>query len=381
MSDIFEAIVIDTDQFYKTGTIKVKVFSLNVDKPNDLTEPYVSDMYGKFDEYGCLDARVFSPMAGGENYGIFYLPQVNSKGLVATVNDDRYNLIWMGSFFDVIEKQQGSDGQETVTINAPQDNAADDVSNLVDKGKDKRIKKTNEQIIIRTKSTNNYTQDETGTKTYAKENMDWDTVHTDNLIVIDNKKIEITRTAGGYNNEGELRKYQKFVIGTEGDKDVTKIEFVDKLREIDSHFKLENGNIKATLKKEVDGKKLAEDFLLGINDKGNPSFSISINDEINKNTASIRADSTNLLLSYKRDKVATYITQDEEAIVLMTGNSQIAVNDKEVTISSEKIRLSATNSIVLGGNNRRIVTTSSDGPASIITQDGAILYFEKNLRA
>lgn len=371
MTSIYEAIVIDNKQFYIDGYIYVKVENLNLDIPKDLTDDFKPDMFKKPDDFGCLKARVFSPMAGGKNYGVFYLPQVNSRGLVATINDDRLELIWLGSFFEMIDKQFDEKGNEKLTINAPQDNLELDGNNtsLIVDGENLSKNMSQEAIVIRTKKTSNESKDE----------MDWDKIHTSNLIVIDGDRIEINRAiTGGYDSKGNLDKYQKFLLGEEDGKIVTKIEYVDKTGNINSSFKIEDGSLKTELVKGESGSALKQSLVLGIvND--NPVFAASIKDELNDISTSLKTSNEELVLSYNKGDKATYYVQNEDTIKLTSPEAAISIKKDEVALDGKTIRISA-KTLLLGSGNQKIVTTDSSLPGAQLT-DGAFLYFRSDKKA
>ncbi len=370
MTDIYEAIVIDNKQFYEDGRIYVKVKNYNLDMPDDMSKNYNKELYKDFQESGCLKAKIFSPLAGGKNYGIFYLPQVNSKGLVATMNNDPLNLIWLGSFFDVIDVVIGEDGIEKKTINAPQDNIELDGENssLIEDGQIRTTTLSEQAIVIRTKGTSNS----------SAEEMDWDKVHTDNLIVIDKDRIEITRAFGGFDTDGNLDKKQKIFIGQENGKVITNIEYTDTINEVSSKFKIEDGLLKAELAKGKTDSLVRESLVLGVVEK-TPLFSASIVDELNKISTSLKTNNEELVLSFIKDDKSTYYVQDEKIIKLTSPSAAVSIKEKEVAVDAETVRISATK-LYLGNSNQKIVTTDSTLDSAQLP-DGAMLYFRDDKRA
>jgi len=366
MAELFEAIVIDIQQFYIDGYIYVKVKNYNIDKPNDLIDNYSAD-YFKPDNLvnsGCLKAKVFTPIGGGKNYGMFYLPQVNSKGIVSTLNGNMENLIWLGSFFDVTEKALDQTNTFKYTVNAPQDdiNRDDENSDLITQGERLSSKMSDQAIILRTKSTDNKSVD----------GLDWGNRHTNNLIVIDNDRVEINRTTGGYNASGELDKYQKVFIGENDGKTITNIEYVDKIKNIESSFKIEEGNLIISTTKTVDGEKVVTNLVFGIYDN-ETIFSANINDEIKKIKTSIKIASESVVFSSEKDGESSYYLQDNKNIKLTTKEASVAIKEDSISLEAKKVRI-ASEMLFLGNGDQKLVTTDSQNSGGKLA-DGSILYF------
>lgn len=366
MTNFYKAIVIDNKQFYIDGTIFVKIEMFNLDKPNDLSSPYNAEIFTKQESYGCLKAKVFSPMAGGRNYGIFYLPQINSKGIVANFAADPMDFIWLGSFFEVVDIVR-ENGETKYTINAPNNDIKVDDRDLISGGIKNSPDISEEAIIIRTKSTDSSTE----------EGLRWEELHTNNLIVIDKNKIEITRATGGFDEEGNLDKYQKFIIDEEDGKAVTKIEYIDSIKQINSSFKIEDGAIKSEYKKTIADKTITENFTLGLDNSDNPIFAVSIADEVNNISTSFKTNATDLVMSYVKDDKATFYLQDSSMVKITTNNATVSIKEEEIALDAKTVRIAATSQLILGNGNQYLVTT--DSPLSgVKTQDGAILYFRKD---
>jgi len=96
---IYKAIVTDNSSFYNTGKIRVRIQKFyNQELSWDMSVSYNQNDFNK-DLLNDVDALVHTPIGGGNNYGLFALPQINSVGLVQFLSGDINIPIWMGSFF------------------------------------------------------------------------------------------------------------------------------------------------------------------------------------------------------------------------------------------------------------------------------------------
>ena len=117
----FEALVIDTDTFFERGTIVVRIPAVFFKTMQwDLTENYPDFMNDGFDgekhSYD-FEAYVYSPYGGGSNFGTLFLPQVNQKGIVVSMDTHLRKLVWLGSFFQPTR----NDSWEVEKVNYPSD--------------------------------------------------------------------------------------------------------------------------------------------------------------------------------------------------------------------------------------------------------------------
>ena len=106
---IYTAVCVDNSKFFETGRIFVRMFDLSGIPlfNSDGTPTGYDDLKNdaKLRNTGTeltqdFEALVYAPLGGGRNYGMFMLPQINSKGLVMFLDGDESKPIWMGSFFD-----------------------------------------------------------------------------------------------------------------------------------------------------------------------------------------------------------------------------------------------------------------------------------------
>jgi len=217
----YDAICIDTANYINTGTIRVRVFAL-VNYPrtkengettglDDLSKVPEIIKLGENEEGKTLDANamVFAPFGGGRNYGMFYLPQVNSKGLITFIDGDIQKPLWVGSYFE--GKHKVGDYDSIDYINSPSDDVEND-------GVDKdayangsknftnttspSVSNITDSLVIRTKHTTMSKSD--------GDKMDFQKQPTKNLIVINNTSITIRHYTAWDN--GKAKKYQEIKL-------------------------------------------------------------------------------------------------------------------------------------------------------------------------
>lgn len=173
---IFEALVIDTDTFYEDGTIKVRIPETYFKKMSwDLSEnfEFIKDGKGNYD----LNAYVYSPYGGGSNFGTVFIPQVNQRGLVVSMDNQLRKLIWLGSFF------QPTRGEDWVSekVNFP----TDDINKEGEEGYGSLNGEQNllAENLEEAKEKNFIARFKTTDKSSA-ESLDWEERPTSNIISI-----------------------------------------------------------------------------------------------------------------------------------------------------------------------------------------------------
>ena len=95
---LHECLVIDNSNFFKNGTIRVRIktFVLDSSSMMDMSlDPgesinYFANLRYELDRTGAKvlkyddeDVLVASPMGTAFDYGLFYIPQINTRGIVA----------------------------------------------------------------------------------------------------------------------------------------------------------------------------------------------------------------------------------------------------------------------------------------------------------
>jgi hypothetical protein len=258
----YHAICIDNSKFLEKGTIRVRVFAhFNYPRTKgDETEIYIDDLSKNPDlialaersesDYDDLDAQVFTPLGGGRNFGMLYLPQVNAKGLVTYIDENHLMPLWVGSYFEA--RHNLTDYDKIEYVNAPSDVKSEDGTNkdAFADGVTNFQGDVTDTLVIRTKHTVMNKSD--GAK------MDFEQQDTENLILI-NK------------NEATIRHYSKWDNGTPKQYQDISIET------------FENGEPKIIIKfKDEDDNKsniiylTKDDILLESDDGSSPISTINI---------------------------------------------------------------------------------------------------------
>jgi hypothetical protein len=220
---IYSALCIDNSKYYEKGTITVRIFAYyNSIRTSKGKSKQIDDLSsGAFKTEGTdhnlitenlsedFEALVYAPIGGGRNYGIFMLPQINSRGIVAFLDADFGKPIWLGSYFQPIRNPNNY--KDIQAINFPSDKEEDgtnkDGSVAGSANMDNSMDKT---IVIRTKHTDS-------------GNLDWQTQDTENLVIINDTKIKAKHITEWDN--GNPKKYQEFVL--DGENEAAKIETLD----------------------------------------------------------------------------------------------------------------------------------------------------------
>lgn len=186
---MFEALVINTDTFFERGTIIVRIPEVYFKQMQwDLAENHPAFMNDGHDGEKNLydfEAYVYSPYGGGSNFGTVFIPQVNQRGLVVSMDKQLKKLVWLGSFFQPtrdkdwnVEKvnfpsddmnKEGVEGYGS--INGEQNLLADSIEEA--KGKN---------FIARFKTTDKA----------SKEGLTWEDRPTSNIISVGDNSFFVT---------------------------------------------------------------------------------------------------------------------------------------------------------------------------------------------
>lgn len=217
---IYKAIVTDNSNFYNSGKIRVKIQKF-------YNEELVWDMSTSFDNTKFIkglvtdmDALVHTPIGGGNNYGLFALPQINAVGLVQFLGGDIRIPIWMGSFF----RPEFDEKKTLVRVNVPNDKPLSEgvgsdgiVKGTSDRWAKKQTKGGPGSIVLRTKTT-----EMPGTAGDATK-MDFNKKRTENLVVLSEEEIKIIHfskwidkgTGIKKGESADLDQFEEITIGTE----------------------------------------------------------------------------------------------------------------------------------------------------------------------
>jgi len=238
---LYTGICLDNREYFKKGTIRVRIWRFytksngaeDLSSNKDLIDEGVNKSTGVHSDF---DAVVFSPIGGGRNYGLLMLPQINEKGIVAFLDEEKnlHKPIWLGSYFSPhFTNERKIDyinipGDTVDAEGANQDGSKDGVKQNF--GGDERT------IVLRTKFT----------EPTSNETLNWEEQRTENLFVLDNNKVRLRHFTqwNGENNE----KYQEILIDKENNKETITFDVNNTLDDKRGLFKLtEDGvNIKIT---------------------------------------------------------------------------------------------------------------------------------------
>ena len=209
---IYECLVIDNQCFWKTGRIKVRIskgvgqleflkdMSINpqesledfsgfkiTDPDTDETDIIETDSY----------AELSTCMGGAFDAGVFYLPQPNTRGLVAEIpvagSTPRY--VWMGALIQT----DPVNGPLANQVLAPNDKFlkenSEEEQNLMNSMDSPNLdvpENANHTFIFKQKETS-IARDDSGEIDYeqSKETLDWKKAQTYNLAVVDKSRVFI----------------------------------------------------------------------------------------------------------------------------------------------------------------------------------------------
>lgn len=338
---IFPAIVLDNSMFLKKGTIRVRVSSYYFGQmawdlsknTNAITEGVDTETQKHKD----FDALVFSPIGGGKNYGLFFLPQVNTKGLVAfegNVAERGLKCFWLGSTFDPVYTD---DKQKLESINFPSDkvsaNSGVGEDGYYNQKSNLESDDLNGAFIMRLKSTK---LDDPVNPGNSVDKINWDKRNTENLVVINKNKVLIHH-ANAYTEDNVEKDFQEINI--------------------------ENGNVSIKSSyKDGDNTKVSSFELQKDSTKNTLGFNLSITDPQNKAVNSIVATEKKLTLTTTIDQNSSVVEQSAKGITFTFNNNIIAIGKDGININAEKQKVHIVAAEVhLGPKNGYIVTTNFPG--------------------
>ena len=219
---IYEAVVTDNSSFFTHGTIKVRIKKLyNDDTDLNIKKNYNKDFFVQ-DLLKDLDAYIYSPIGGGENYGLFMLPQVGSIGIIQFLNGDTKKPVWMGTVFSPELDKNGNIIKTKIPNDDPYAEGANTDGATREKNTDTTTKKKTlsgeNAIILRTKKTNS------PLKSGGIDNVDFDKQRTENIIVISDEYVKITHFSKWQEKKDKLsaapEQFEEISIGMYKEKDV-----------------------------------------------------------------------------------------------------------------------------------------------------------------
>lgn len=364
---IYQAIVTDNSTFFNTGKIKVRIQKFYNDRLNwDMSTSYDATKFNR-DLMDDMDALVHTPIGGGNNYGLFALPQVNSVGLVQFLGGDVTQPVWMGSFFRPEYDQNGVLLRCNVPNDQPQyEGMGSDgiIKGPSDRIAQKKIQGGNETIILRTKSTKG-----PGTEK-KKENMDFNKNRTQNLVVLSEDEVKIIHFSKWKDkdsgNGADLVQFEEITVGTHKEYGANQ-EVIKEYPQID---------IKVTDKNNDDKKRQTT----GI--KVNPdSVSLEVISNELKMKSSIGSTPRGIEIKSQNTDNGdiTSFNMNPKRITLVNKTVSLLLEKNDVTISvpEGKLRLSG-KEVLLGDGGGYVVV--KDNPLPMRMEDGTVLK-TTNVRA
>lgn len=315
---VYRAQVIDNSQFLTTGKIRVRIAKHYYGRMSDLSEfpeRIKEGLY--FDSFNELkhmdsDVHIYSPIGGGNDYGMFFMPQVNSYGIVLMLGDasDSSNeFIWLGSIFEMDENKTVKIPSDTMnTINGLEQGSF--INELL-----------NGAMILKLRST--YLEDQT-TPEKSKATLDWKQAPVENLVVLNKNRILIEHSV--LDNDNEL-------IGN-------------------SIFLMSEGGASLSY--------LSKDYASDLTLNSEGEFSLNANRYKEGSSTSIKGSKEGIELLSSDGDNTTMITQEPDAITLSVAGTAIGIKNDSITLkSTSAVYLDAPN-VRLGNDNLKVVLCAAD---------------------
>ena len=338
INGFFKAIVTDTKCFQETGKIKTRISLFNnyFTKKN-LLDGYNMDAFKKNLESDKL-TYIMMPFGGGNNYGMFKLPPVNSVGLVTFIDGNVNMPVWVGG----LASMYYSNNTGLIQMDFPNDNLESEESMMTYNPDTQETAFNIEDInsfIIRTKTNELENLDE-------PEEMNWNG-YTENGLVFSKERMEII-----HNNGSGITETIKFSGKDEEDNSIF-LSYDDA------------SNEEARTQKSITIDK--DKFVINSTD-ADKNVSISMND-------------TNIKMKVETNERNTSIEQTKDEIVLKSNDSIITVKRKdnghdEIVISAPIVRINS-DKILLGSTGYKVVV--SPGDFDLTLEDGTALTTAQNV--
>jgi hypothetical protein len=345
---IYSAIVINNSEFFTSGTIQVRIqnyFYGNMAWDLSQNTSAVTDGYdANTKTHKDFDAYVFSPIGGGKNYGMFYLPEPNTKGYVAFIGNpiERGNkCFWLGSIF---EPTFYPNSKNLESINIPSDKISSNgkkADGFIDGTQNSDV--YDGALVIRLKST--AVKNSSGKTAPDSSSLNWENSNTENLIVINKDKVLIHHPSAYDASQKELS-YQEIIISPE----TTAI----------------------TMSSKQNSGDIAKTTQLTLLNNGTFGFDLSVNDKNKSISSSISSIDGILSINNTIDKNVCNIIQNSDMISISYNKSSIVL-DNDATISSTSGNVYVVgNKVHIGNGNESILTTTS-APGSYNFSNGLVI--------
>lgn len=375
---IYRCLVIDNSDFFEIGKIRVRLFqdTTQSDKVQDLSQDpkkRVDSYSNSFleEDYPRLKVRtgmtdvfavVTTPIGGAYDYGLWYLPQPNTWGIVSELEGGSPGeYVWLGATYQTAPISNNN-AKKINFIGAPSDK--DDRGNSEDQNAltDKKVNVSNKNaIVIKTKKAE-VVRDEEGVidQEESSSKLNWNARPLENLIIINEDEITI----------------KHIIHNQEEDKEEERIG--------ETTIKFDNGGLFLNTSNNEGTKSVASTL-----DLDNLSFSMAITDtedEDGTTLSEIKSDTKKIELSFieaskSSEKNNCNVTigkrksglgNTEEAAISLT---QSAGNGKynEITMSEKTINVIAAENVVLQpGSGGKVCIGDTDSPVLISPTGGPI---------
>lgn len=362
---IYLALVTDNSNFFNTGKIRVRVQKFYNDTLNlDLSKNFDASKFNN-EILQDFEALIYTPIGGGNNYGLFALPQINSVGIVQFLGGNFHNPIWMGSFF----RPEYNEKEELVRVNVPNDQplmeglGSDGITRgSSDNYAKKRTKGGNGSIILRTKTTSG-----PGTDNNA-QNMNFNKKRTENLMTLSDQDIKITHfskwrdkgSGASLGDTADLDQYEEISVGTNREYDASG-NVVKEYPQISISVK--NDMLTASSTKSIGISLNPDAAILGFTSAYDKASSTISATPTGVTITSMNTNNSSKTTTYEMTPTQVKITNKAISIV---------VTDSEVLISAPegKIRLSG-KEIFLGDGGGYVMI--QDVKKEVRLEDGSVL--------
>lgn len=340
LTGMFKAIVTDTSMFKSTGKIKTRISALNgYGVTSNLTNNYDSDTYSKLLSRDSLTS-IMMPFGGGNNYGMFKLPQVNSVGIVTFLNNNPAAPVWIGS----IANETVKNGVVT-ELDYPTDNLDKNFGAFSTEGGETVFNFNDENsfvIKLKKNSLDDFSKPET---------MDWKSNPVENAMIMSEEKIQLRHDIINSKDNTITGSYGEIIFSKEADNEnenkensyVSLRNYIDnnsekfiKLDSDDITFQNKNGSLLTVIRMTEDGHIIIQ------------------TSENNKEQSKIELAQAQIILESGKAKIN--IRQG-----LNQSQSEVAISAPKVRISAENISLGSTGYSLLATPSSNIALTMEDG--------------------
>lgn len=370
---IFEAMVIDNSDFFKTGKIRIRLdnerifasdmkdLSIDPDKSIRIAGNENQEIDGESKKKIHSDAEAYvstGTIGCAYDSGVFVLPQPNTYGLVARIgySFQEYKYVWLGGIVKFNDLEKTIDGPSD---KLPEENKIDDEEefgnknilskdDIKDDGPIPNLNNPYSTFVYKQKETHIERNDDDSISDNSKNTLDWTKRELQNMVVVDKNKIYVYHNV--YNDDGETK--GSAVVNIDNNNGVS-ITYTNDDLEAKSKFNLKsNGtfSIKNSCHKDVD-----------------------VENEITGGLDSIN-------ISHQHDKISAMVFMGESENNFSGGGKDAVVDisvAKEGNSTPEQISMSAKNGINITSNGNITINPGANGQLTLGTGDKYIVTADK----